>query len=317
MLTPEERNAARILHERFGKERLLDGSVMLSNALGDLLGADAKMLRSRLRMALDAGVARLYLERMDDPSIDFGWLVTRTLREECGFSHEVAADMKAFFDELCGVPATDDAVSDTNVPIPEPAPEPVLPQPVVQPPANSTVSMRKLYLLALLPFLAIVAYSILDRILTAWIYNNIVSGRKLPPSPYHMLSHREWYQYVFPLLLPYLLPLLTALVAMLIIRRRRCEAPRTMIMTIWFGALVALLSLVIGNVAAGSSVIDFYANSDFAAFLWRHYAILCFDFQTNVHFSGNLPFVSLPYLSMSLLYPVGAAFLAQRLSKDK
>lgn len=326
MLTQPQREAARQLRERYGKQKLLSNSLMLSNALGDLLGEDGKMLRSRVRMAMDAGVGKLYLEQVDVPGIDFGGLVTARLQGECGFSHEVTADMKAFFDELCGVPAQETPVPEPvavpRTPAPEPTPvpaplpvdappPPVTQSPPAQPETNDRVSLKKLYLVTLLPFLAIEAYVAIDYFTTHWIMDSAVYGFHVPLTLGRILSVPQWYRFLVPLVLPYLLPLLTAVSTTRVIRRNLLRPLHALTLAVRFGTLAAWLSLVAGNLFL--PLHSYVYNAGVVNFLWRHYVILCFEDGFAVTAPSNF-FV---YVCISLFCALVAALLARHSARGK
>ena len=66
-----ELRALREIYDHYGSQRVLGNPILLSNAIGDILGEDGKKLRNQLRIAMDAGLGKLYLAQLTTPSPDF------------------------------------------------------------------------------------------------------------------------------------------------------------------------------------------------------------------------------------------------------
>lgn len=146
MATSKEKEAFRNIYEHYGKDKVLDSDVLLYNAIGDILGADGKKLRNQLKMALDAGINKVYLQQLNAPSAGFDQRVIALL-EDAGLSSSSAASIKELYDYMVGF-----TVVPQPIPQPTPEPQPVeeirrtpAPQPAPQPspqpsPAEETVS---------------------------------------------------------------------------------------------------------------------------------------------------------------------------------
>ena len=59
----EAGRAMRQLYDRYGRDAVLTNNLMLVNGLGDLV-ENSQKLRNQMKMALDAGVGRLYLDQL-------------------------------------------------------------------------------------------------------------------------------------------------------------------------------------------------------------------------------------------------------------
>ena len=95
--------AMRMLYDRYGAQAVLANSAYLINGLSDLT-EDSKKLRNRLKMAMDAGLGRLYQDQLQagDPDSAFDEQVRRLLTEDAGLSDKVAAEISGYFDEMIG-----------------------------------------------------------------------------------------------------------------------------------------------------------------------------------------------------------------------
>ena len=99
----EEGKALRGLYDRYGAKTVLNNGAYLVSGLGDLVGEEKK-LRNQLKMAMDAGVGRLYLEQLeqDAPGEDFDRRVKLLLTEEAGLNDKAAGELAGYFDEMIG-----------------------------------------------------------------------------------------------------------------------------------------------------------------------------------------------------------------------
>lgn len=96
--------ALRMLYDRYGRDAVLSNPLMLANGLGDLV-QDCQKLRGQLKMALDAGMGRLYLDQLNDtgaPDAAFDRRVKALLTDDVGFSDKLAVELAGYFDEMIG-----------------------------------------------------------------------------------------------------------------------------------------------------------------------------------------------------------------------
>ena len=95
--------AMRMLYDQYGAQTTLTNSAYLVNGLGDLT-QDSKKLRNQMKMALDAGLGRLYLEQIPSgaPDGSFDARVKRLLTEDAGLNEKAAAEISGYFDEMIG-----------------------------------------------------------------------------------------------------------------------------------------------------------------------------------------------------------------------
>ena len=95
--------AMRILYDRYGAKEILTNNAYLSNGLGDLT-EDSKKLRNQMKMALEAGVGKLYLEQLQVGALDnaFDARVKMLLTEDVGLNEKTAAAIAGYFDEMIG-----------------------------------------------------------------------------------------------------------------------------------------------------------------------------------------------------------------------
>ena len=84
----EAGKALRQLYDHYGAEHLLSDPVLLSNGYGDLCPDDTKF-RNQLKLALDAGINKLYLAQINatgKPDSGFLQRVRTILSEDAGLS---------------------------------------------------------------------------------------------------------------------------------------------------------------------------------------------------------------------------------------
>lgn len=95
--------AMRSLYDRYGAQEVLANGAYLTSGLSDLVD-DSKKLRNQLKMAVDAGIGRLYLEQLNygPPSDDFSRRVKLMLMEDVGLNDKAAAELMGYFDEMIG-----------------------------------------------------------------------------------------------------------------------------------------------------------------------------------------------------------------------
>ena len=95
--------AMRMLYDRYGAEKVLSNSAYLVNGLGDLTG-DTKKVRNQLKMAMDAGLGKVYSEQIavGRPDASFDERVRTLLVDEAGLSDKAAEDLAGYFDEMIG-----------------------------------------------------------------------------------------------------------------------------------------------------------------------------------------------------------------------
>ena len=108
--------AMRKLYDRCGAQEVLSNSAYLTSGLGDVL-EDSKKLRNQLKMAMDCGIGRLYLEQLNAGAPDDGFdrRVKILLTENAGLNDASAAELMRYFDEMIGWRASAD---------PQPKPQP-------------------------------------------------------------------------------------------------------------------------------------------------------------------------------------------------
>jgi len=95
--------AMRMLYDRYGAEKILTNSAYLVNGLGDLT-EDSKKVRNQMKMAMDAGMGKAYLEQiaLGAPDASFDSRVRMLLTDEAGLSDKVSAELAGYFDEMIG-----------------------------------------------------------------------------------------------------------------------------------------------------------------------------------------------------------------------
>ena len=96
--------AMRMLYDHYGAQKLFTEPAYLANGLGDLLPGSQK-LRGQLKMALDAGIGRLYLEQLrgkGSPDDDFRRRVRTLLIEDAEISEKAATALTGYLDEMIG-----------------------------------------------------------------------------------------------------------------------------------------------------------------------------------------------------------------------
>ena len=101
--TTETGRAMRALYDRYGAREVLTNSAYLVNGLADLTDVDKK-LRNQLRMALDAGLGKVYLDQLSAgaPDSAFNNRVRIVLTEDAGLSDKAAETLAGYFDEMIG-----------------------------------------------------------------------------------------------------------------------------------------------------------------------------------------------------------------------
>lgn len=101
--TSEMGRAMRALYDRYGAQEVLTNGAYLVNGLADLTDVDRKF-RSQLRMALDAGLGKAYLEqlRAGGPDAAFDDRVKILLTEDAGLNGKTSAALAGYFDEMIG-----------------------------------------------------------------------------------------------------------------------------------------------------------------------------------------------------------------------
>ena len=99
----EAGKAMRALCDRYGAITVLSNGAYLVSGLGDLMD-DSKKLRNQLKMAMDAGAGRLYLEQLNTgaPDAAFDRRVKQLLTEDAGLSDKAAGAIIGYFDEMIG-----------------------------------------------------------------------------------------------------------------------------------------------------------------------------------------------------------------------
>ena len=94
----------RTLYDRYGRDAVLNNNLMLVNGLGDLV-ENSQKLRNQMKMALDAGVGRLYLDQLNGtgaPDTAFDQRVRAMMTDDAGLSDKVAAEIAGYFDVMIG-----------------------------------------------------------------------------------------------------------------------------------------------------------------------------------------------------------------------
>ena len=134
----------------------------------------------------------------------------------------------------------------------------------------------------------------------------------MPHTVEMLVTIKTWYRYVIPLVAPYLLPVLVAVIVTLANRRKGREVSCATASAVWLGALGAIVALLVGNLIGSVAPTRTIAHTAFDNFLWKHYVITCFDFQSKILLEWQLP-----YIALSLILPALAAFLARRRAKGK
>ena len=317
MLTQQQLEAVRQLRNHYNKQMLLGNGLVLQNALGDILDEDSQKLRTQIRLAMDSGLGKLYLGLGDNtPDVDFDRQVKTLLEEECGLTSSIATDVQAFFDELAGVPSRPASAAP---PIPAVPPEPVVPPEPIVPPVSETTSVSlkpsaswiKLYFWAVLPFIVNVAYSLIDRLTTGWIVDNLsyflvmVDSMNYLDTTIGKILRSSWVELTIPLVLPYVLPVLVWLVIRL--AKRGQESSYAVALASRYGIICAIAALVLGNILTPvyGTVIEWPA---LLKYLWNHYVMLAFHFGESL-LQKPLICLQLPYLILSLVLPALAVLL--------
>ena len=95
--------AMRLLFDRYGALEVLSNSAYLVNGLGDL-AEDSKRFRNQIKMGMDTGLGRIYLEQLSagEPDSAFDNRVKTLLTENAGLNEKAAAEIAGYFDEMIG-----------------------------------------------------------------------------------------------------------------------------------------------------------------------------------------------------------------------
>ena len=99
----DEAKALRAIYDRYGCQKVLTQPTILYNALGDFLGEDGRKLRSQIRLAMDAGLGRLYLAELAAPTPTRG-SAARNLITDLDFTADTARLITSLFDDMTGLP---------------------------------------------------------------------------------------------------------------------------------------------------------------------------------------------------------------------
>lgn len=96
--------ALRQLYDHYGAEKMLTNPLLMVNGLGDLVQDNGKF-RSQLKMALDAGIGKVYLEQIrtaGKPDYNFDSRVLAILIEDAELSEPAANKIMDAMDEMIG-----------------------------------------------------------------------------------------------------------------------------------------------------------------------------------------------------------------------
>ena len=95
--------AMRMLYDRYGAEKILTNSAYLVNGLGDLT-EESKKVRNQMKMAMDAGVGKAYLEQiaLGKPDAAFDERILALLSDEAGLNDKTSKELIGYFDEMIG-----------------------------------------------------------------------------------------------------------------------------------------------------------------------------------------------------------------------
>ena len=97
----DEAKALRAIYDHYGRNQVLSDATTLFNAIGDYLGEDGKKLRFQVRIAMDAGLGKLYLSQLDSPAEGFDNRCIALLTG-IGLTEAVARNLKNLFDAMVG-----------------------------------------------------------------------------------------------------------------------------------------------------------------------------------------------------------------------
>lgn len=100
----EEARAMRAIYDHYGCRQVLGNATLLHNALGDYLGEDGRKLRNQVRIAMDSGLGKLYLNQLEHPAPQFS-AQALSLLTDAGLSEQTARQLKNLFDAMVGFPA--------------------------------------------------------------------------------------------------------------------------------------------------------------------------------------------------------------------
>ena len=109
--TSEAGRAMRQLYDRYGRDAVLTNNLMLVNGLGDLV-ENSQKLRNQMKMALDAGVGRLYLDQLNGtgaPDAAFDQRVRALMSDEAGLNDKAIYEITDCFDDMIGWRAASEA----------------------------------------------------------------------------------------------------------------------------------------------------------------------------------------------------------------
>lgn len=109
----EEARAMRAIYDHYGCRQVLGNATLLHNALGDYLGEDGRKLRNQVRIAMDSGLGKLYLNQLEHPAPQFSAQALNLLTD-AGLSEQTARHLKNLFDAMVGFPV--------DAPVPPPPP---------------------------------------------------------------------------------------------------------------------------------------------------------------------------------------------------
>ena len=95
--------AMRTLYDRYGANAIFTNNAYLVNGLGDLT-ENSKKLRNHIKIGLDSGLGRLYLEQLQagKPDDAFDLRVKILLTEDAGLNEKTAEEIAGCFDEMIG-----------------------------------------------------------------------------------------------------------------------------------------------------------------------------------------------------------------------
>ena len=102
--TTETGAALRQLYDHYGAEALLTNPLLMVNGLGDLL-QDSGKFRNQLKMAMEAGIGKIYLQQIQTvgkPNSDFTAKTQKVLVEDAELSEAAAKKITNAFDEMIG-----------------------------------------------------------------------------------------------------------------------------------------------------------------------------------------------------------------------
>lgn len=255
MVNEMETKALKEIADHYGVRQVLENTTMLYNAIGDMLGEDGNRLRNQMRLAMDSGIGKMYLQQIQVPADGFEHRVMTVLQEDCGMSSESASNLKRLLDEMTGMmqaascmsvnqnaystaverkkiepqadfsqqsaSAASDPQSADGMPgarMPRPASLVTSTEPI----CTATFQAGKAWKVALLPFGLTILYSLIDKVALGWLHY-IFSGFELLSSGLSVQSlfqRRYGYRFLVPLILFAILPLLGILLTQIILKKK-------------------------------------------------------------------------------------------------